>query len=448
MVQVRPPQQGRPVPRLLRVERDRSPSRAAKDVVFPDQEDSIWELDPKTNEWYLHHFYKHQPDLNIANPKVQEEISRTLGFWLELGVSGFRVDAVPFLFAKDAAPGEPGRVRPHPVPRRRPQLRHPPGRGRRPARRGQPSLQGPEGVLRRPRRRRAQHAVRLHRDAEHLPVTRPRRRPPDRQGAAAATGARRDEPVGQLRAQPRRAHPRQAERRRAPGGFRRLRPRPGHAALRPRTAPTAPVHARRRRAADADGLLAGLLPAGHSGPLLRRGDRDGREPRHPRTTRRAHADAVDRRPTTAASPRRRSGGSPARFPTASTGRSASTPPTSATTTTPSGGSCATSSTPTGSSRRSAGRRSRSSSSPTRAVLAHVCREESGWAMVALHNFGADSCHRARFSSRTCRRVPSSSTCSTASSEHELDAEGRVEIDLEPYGYRWLRLRRPEDEPII
>ena len=83
------------------------PKSSAKDVVFPDQENSIWELDPKTNEWYLHHFYKHQPDLNIENPKVQEEISRTLGFWLELGVSGFRVDAVPFLFAKDAVPGSP-----------------------------------------------------------------------------------------------------------------------------------------------------------------------------------------------------------------------------------------------------------------------------------------------------------------------------------------------------
>ena len=84
------------------------PKSSAEDVVFPDQEDSLWELDPKTSEWYLHHFYKHQPDLNIANPAVQEEISRTLGFWLELGVSGFRVDAVPFLFAKDSAPGDPG----------------------------------------------------------------------------------------------------------------------------------------------------------------------------------------------------------------------------------------------------------------------------------------------------------------------------------------------------
>ncbi|MEW5808861.1 MAG: alpha-amylase family protein [Actinomycetota bacterium] len=84
------------------------PASSAKDVVFPDQEDSIWEQEPRTGDWYLHHFYKHQPDLNIANPAVQEEISRTLGFWLALGVSGFRVDAVPFLFADDGAPGDPG----------------------------------------------------------------------------------------------------------------------------------------------------------------------------------------------------------------------------------------------------------------------------------------------------------------------------------------------------
>ena len=89
------------------------PKSSAKDVVFPDQENSLWERDPKTNEWYLHHFYKHQPDLNIENPRVQEEISRTLGFWLELGVSGFRVDAVPFLFAKDAVPGSPDKFDPN-----------------------------------------------------------------------------------------------------------------------------------------------------------------------------------------------------------------------------------------------------------------------------------------------------------------------------------------------
>ena len=85
------------------------PPSGRAEVVFPDKEDSIWERDERTGEWFLHHFYKTQPDLNVANPAVQEEIARTLGFWLELGVSGFRIDAVPFMFATDTYPGsEPG----------------------------------------------------------------------------------------------------------------------------------------------------------------------------------------------------------------------------------------------------------------------------------------------------------------------------------------------------
>ena len=74
------------------------------EVVFPDQEDSIWELDEKTGEHYLHLFYKHQPDLNVANPKVRDEIVKVMGFWLELGISGFRVDAVPFLLGLTGVP--------------------------------------------------------------------------------------------------------------------------------------------------------------------------------------------------------------------------------------------------------------------------------------------------------------------------------------------------------
>ena len=66
-------------------------------VVFPDQEASIWELDERTGEYYLHRFYRHQPDLNVTNPTVRDEIAKVMGFWLELGISGFRVDAVPFL---------------------------------------------------------------------------------------------------------------------------------------------------------------------------------------------------------------------------------------------------------------------------------------------------------------------------------------------------------------
>ena len=80
--------------------RDTEPPDTSDKVVFPDQEDSIWTRDEPTGEWYLHHFYHHQPDLNTAHPAVREEILRVIGFWLELGVDGFRVDAVPF-FIKD-----------------------------------------------------------------------------------------------------------------------------------------------------------------------------------------------------------------------------------------------------------------------------------------------------------------------------------------------------------
>ena len=80
------------------------PQDASSAVVFPDQEDSIWELDERTGEHYLHLFYKHQPDLNVANPRVRDEIVKAMGFWLELGISGFRVDAVPFLLELTGVP--------------------------------------------------------------------------------------------------------------------------------------------------------------------------------------------------------------------------------------------------------------------------------------------------------------------------------------------------------
>ncbi|SDP32027.1 alpha-amylase family protein [Lentzea jiangxiensis] len=75
-------------------------------VTFPDKENSLWEYSEEVGKYYLHRFYKHQPDLNVANPEVRDEIARIMGFWMELGLSGFRVDAVPFLLehndAKDA----------------------------------------------------------------------------------------------------------------------------------------------------------------------------------------------------------------------------------------------------------------------------------------------------------------------------------------------------------
>jgi trehalose synthase len=84
---------------------DDPPETKATDITFPDQETSLWTWDEKAGQHYLHRFYKHQPDLNVANPAVRDEIDKVVGFWLELGVSGFRVDAVPFLI--EAPPGLP-----------------------------------------------------------------------------------------------------------------------------------------------------------------------------------------------------------------------------------------------------------------------------------------------------------------------------------------------------
>ncbi len=88
--------------------RDEKPAEKKSDVVFPDAEDSIWAWDEKAGQWYMHHFYSHQPDLNISNRRVRDEIAKIAGFWLELGVDGFRVDAVPFLLEAGAIPGDVG----------------------------------------------------------------------------------------------------------------------------------------------------------------------------------------------------------------------------------------------------------------------------------------------------------------------------------------------------
>jgi trehalose synthase len=90
---------------------DEPPPDGPKDVVFPGQETSNWEWDERAGQYYLHRFYKSMPDLNIANPRVRDEIHKVVGFWLELGMSGFRVDAAPFLIeltgVEEAGLGDP-----------------------------------------------------------------------------------------------------------------------------------------------------------------------------------------------------------------------------------------------------------------------------------------------------------------------------------------------------
>ncbi|MBC7290649.1 MAG: trehalose synthase, partial [Actinotalea sp.] len=62
--------------------------------MFPDVEDGVWRYDEQAGQYYEHSFYRHQPDLNTAHPAVREEIAKVVGFWLQMGVDGFRVDAV------------------------------------------------------------------------------------------------------------------------------------------------------------------------------------------------------------------------------------------------------------------------------------------------------------------------------------------------------------------
>ena len=83
---------------------DEKPPERPGDVVFPDQEDSNWAWDEQAGQWYLHRFYTEQPDLNVANPEVRDEIAQIAGFWLQQGLAGFRVDAVPFLIEPTGMP--------------------------------------------------------------------------------------------------------------------------------------------------------------------------------------------------------------------------------------------------------------------------------------------------------------------------------------------------------
>jgi maltose alpha-D-glucosyltransferase/alpha-amylase len=78
---------------------DHEPADAQSGIVFPGVQQSTWTYDETAGAWYFHRFYEFQPDLNTANPRVQEEILKIMGFWLSLGVSGFRMDAVPFVIA-------------------------------------------------------------------------------------------------------------------------------------------------------------------------------------------------------------------------------------------------------------------------------------------------------------------------------------------------------------
>jgi maltose alpha-D-glucosyltransferase/alpha-amylase len=85
------------------------PADRYQGMVFPGEQRETWTYDRKAKAWYYHRFYDFQPDLNSSNPEVRAEIKKIMAFWLQLGVAGFRMDAVPFIIeltqpGKDPAP--------------------------------------------------------------------------------------------------------------------------------------------------------------------------------------------------------------------------------------------------------------------------------------------------------------------------------------------------------
>ncbi|MFP5256963.1 MAG: maltose alpha-D-glucosyltransferase, partial [Acidimicrobiia bacterium] len=75
-------------------------------IIFVDIEPSNWTFDAQRGQYYWHRFFHHQPDLNYANPEVREAMLDVVRFWLDIGLDGFRLDAVPYLFERDGTNGE------------------------------------------------------------------------------------------------------------------------------------------------------------------------------------------------------------------------------------------------------------------------------------------------------------------------------------------------------
>ncbi|MFD1713503.1 maltose alpha-D-glucosyltransferase [Amnibacterium flavum] len=75
-------------------------------IIFVDTEESNWTFDPVRRQFFFHRFFSHQPDLNFENPAVQEAIFDIVRFWLDLGVDGLRLDAIPYLYESEGGNGE------------------------------------------------------------------------------------------------------------------------------------------------------------------------------------------------------------------------------------------------------------------------------------------------------------------------------------------------------
>ena len=211
-------------------------------IIFVDTEPSNWTFDQVRGQYYWHRFFHHQPDLNFDNPEVQEAMLEVLRFWLDLGIDGFRLDAVPYLFEREGTNGE-NLPETHDVPEARPR------RGRRalprpgPARRGEPVAGGRRRVLRSGGR--VPHGLPLPGHAADVHGAAARGRDADLRDPRAHAGDPGQLPVGPLPPQPRRADARDGHRRGARLHVRGVREGPADEA-QPRHPPPPRAAPRRR----------------------------------------------------------------------------------------------------------------------------------------------------------------------------------------------------------
>jgi maltose alpha-D-glucosyltransferase/alpha-amylase len=87
---------------------DAEPPDRFERIVFPGEQTETWTYDDEANAWYFHRFFDFQPDLNWSNPAVRTEIKKVMGFWLQAGASGFRIDAAPFVLEQKRPGGVDG----------------------------------------------------------------------------------------------------------------------------------------------------------------------------------------------------------------------------------------------------------------------------------------------------------------------------------------------------
>ena len=285
---------------------DHEPADRHQGMVFPGEQDETWTYDRTAKAWYYHRFYDVPAGPEHREPRVRAEIKKIIAFWLQLGVAGFRMDAVPFIIEL-TEPGNPNAPEGLRLPHRAAPARAVATRRRGAAGRGERRAGPAAGLLRR-RRRLGQpdpHAVRLH--AQRPADARPGPAGPGadhrrrcgtprscRRGGQWATFLRNHDEIDLSRLT--------AEQRNEV--FAAVRPGRGHAALRPGHPPPARPDARQRPAAHRAGVLAAVHAARHAGAALRRGDRHGRGPVAARAGTRSVPRCSGRTSRTPASPRR------------------------------------------------------------------------------------------------------------------------------------------------